>query len=410
MDILQKEVYETTPPISRIATKASVKLISPQDNDSNSNSNSNSGPSTEIYEGRYVLEPWSPTSRGTYGGDLICQGLNAAWQSVLSRSNADGSSFQPHSLHAYFVKAGSTESLMRWEVIKVSGSRNFANRCVLGYQSHNDVLVVTIQVSFTKDNDIIHKQVQFEKQVASGETPKSWPVVFKRHPGPMFYQYRDNLHALDVRTMYYSGHLTHGIPKEFFQSSKDFNLATTGDEERGFFVRINDDLTANIPGSGSSAMHPPSSSELMRRKYLALTYASDAFWAATWIKALGLPLGTTDAANVSLDHTLYFHDSNFQIGKHTTSSKEGDSTDASDWLYLETQFVSMGNNRVLAIVNFYTLENDGTLIATVVQEMYGFIPKKIVEKSRQLHEKYQGELSLGGDDEKKLQLNGGAKL
>ncbi|KAI5953974.1 hypothetical protein CANMA_004813 [Candida margitis] len=378
MDTLQKEVYDAKYPISRIATKASVKLISQND------------PTRDIYQGRYVLEPWSSTSRGTYGGDLITQGLNAAWESVINRSpQDDGVQFQPHSLHTYFVKAGSTESVMKWEVIKISDSRNFANRCVLGYQSHNDLLVVTIQVSFTKDNNLINKQRQFDQQVAQGVTPKSWPLVFKRHPGPSFYKYRDNLHDLQHRTLYYSGHLTHGVPKEMFESSENFNLDTTGNEERGFFVKINDDLAAGVQGySGASANgvnSSPSQADLTRRKYLALTYASDAFWASTFIKALGLPLGTTKAANVSLDHTLYFHDSNFTLGTTTN----GDS----NWLYLETQFVSMGNNRLLAIVNFYTVEGEGTLVATAVQELYGFLPKEVADKSRQLHEKHNASKS-----------------
>ncbi|CAD1809111.1 Thioesterase-like family protein [Candida parapsilosis] len=431
MDVLQKEVYEATPPVSRIAAKASVKKLSHPP--SPAPSSSLDPPSREFYEGCYVVEPWSSTSRGTYGGDLICQGLNAAWQSVINRaaptsnktnnsngSSNDGASFQPHSLHAYFVRAGSTESVMRWEVLKVSDSRNFANRCVLGYQSHNNSLVVTLQVSFTKDNCQIAKQRQFEQQVASGTMPKSWPVVFKRHPGPMFYQYRDNLHRLDIRTRYYGGHLTHGIPQEYYEPSDDFNLATTGDQERGFFVKINDDLGARIPnkderdgGYGSNAngggvgtdAGAPSATELIRRKYLALAYASDAFWAATWIKALGLPMGTTTAANVSLDHTLYFHDSNFELGRATKSTDDSNdnsnnsSNSDNNWLYLETQFVSMGNNRVLAIVNFYTLANDGKLIATVVQEMYGFVPKDVADKSRQLHDKVdnKGKLKSGVD-------------
>ncbi|KAI5957599.1 hypothetical protein KGF57_003293 [Candida theae] len=444
MDALQTEVYQsTTSPIARIATKSSVKLIS---SSSSIQHGKHIPTSAEIYQSRYVPEAWAPDSRGTYGGDLITQGLNAAWQSVLNRSKqdnddakaptTDGTNFQPHSIHAYFVKAGSTESVMRWEVIKVSDTRNFANRCVLGYQSHSGVLVVTIQASFTRNNDLILKQRQFEHQISQGQNPKSWPLVFKRNPGPMFFKYRDNLHDLNIKTMYYSNHITRAMPKELFEYSEGFNLDTTADQEWGMFVKINDDLHGRVIGesaehqqeeeggataaaaAGAGAVAGPSAGELTRRKYLALTYLSDSFWASTLVKALGLPIGITTAKTVSLDHTLYFHDSNFEIGirkrkpKRKSGTGKSSSTedfhesvdDDSNWLYMETQFVSMGNNRMLGIINFYSLENDGKLIATAVQETYGAFPKDVFEKSTQLHKKYNGKVV-----DKKL-LSGGAKL
>lgn len=453
MDVLQKVVYdEQKVPIARIPTKASVKLISSSSSTIQHNDNNSTSTSTEYYESRYVPEAWAPDSRGTYGGDLISQGLNAAWQSVLNRSKDantatttaaaapdDGLNFQPHSLHTYFVKAGSSESVMRWEVIKVSDSRNFANRCVLGYQSHSDVLVVTLQVSFTRDNDIVAKQRQFEQQmaqVAQGEEGKGqekqvkhWPLVFKRNPGPMFYKYRDNLQDLDVRTLYYSNHITRAMPKEFFKPSEDFNLNTTADQELGMFIKVNDDLNGVVVDGSEKEKEQqqqglPSAIELVRRKYLALAYASDAFWASTLMKALGLPLGITNFKTVSLDHTLYFHDSNFEIGKSTNNNKqkktETDSKreksngagtasapaidlDNDNWIYMETQFVSLGNNRLVAIINFYSLENDGTLIATAVQENYGVLPKQVVENSNELHEKYN-------NNGKSTATIGGAKL
>lgn len=459
MDVLQKVVYDEQQkvPIARIPTKASVKLISSssstiQHNNSNNNKNNNSTPtSTEYYESRYVPEAWASDSRGTYGGDLISQGLNAAWQSVLNRSKDvataaspnDGLNFQPHSLHTYFVKAGSSESVMRWEVIKVSDSRNFANRCVLGYQSHSDVLVVTLQVSFTRDNDVMAKQRQFEQQmaqvVAQGEGEgqegekqvKHWPLVFKRNPGPMFYKYRDNLQDLDVRTLYYSNHITRAMPKEFFKHSDNFNLNTTADQELGMFIKVNDDLNGVVVDGSENEKEKekekqgsPSAIELVRRKYLALAYASDSFWASTLMKALGLPVGFSNFKTVSLDHTLYFHDSNFEIGKSTNNNKQKKKTetgskkeksndvtgacaidlDNDNWIYMETQFVSLGNNRLVAIINFYSLENDGTLIATAVQENYGVFPKQVVDNSRELHEKSNGKSTAPAG------VTGGAKL
>ncbi|KAI5951865.1 hypothetical protein KGF54_004940 [Candida jiufengensis] len=341
MERLKQDVYNDDNPVGKIEAKSKVKFIKEEGN-------------KVIYQGVYPVEPFREGARGTYGGDFLSQGLNAAWESV-GREN-----FQPHSLHSYFVKAGSNESLLRWEVLKISDTRNFANRIALAYQEHTNVLVFTLQASFTKDNDLNVKEQEYQKLLKSGSDIKSLPFNFKRSPNPKYFKFKDEVDDLPYFE-HTNGNLAHAVPLDFFNKTKNFNINLIGDVELGMFVKFLDDYSLG--------------EDKVKLSFLGLTFASDALWLATIIKAIGLPLDKNESEffRVSLDHILYFHDLNF---------------DSSKWLYLDYRFISMGNNRILAVVNFYTL--DGKCIATAIQEAYGFIPKRMVEESQKLHEKYNG--------------------
>ncbi|KAI5968857.1 hypothetical protein CANMA_002031 [Candida margitis] len=344
LEKLRNEVYNNDQ-VAKIEAKTSVKLISEAGN-------------KMVYEGNYPVEPFREGARGTYGGDFIAQGLNVAWESI------DRPDFQPHSLHSYFVKAGSKDSVLRWEVIKVSDSRNFSNRIVFAYQAHTDQLAFTLQCSFTRDNHLDKRDIDHQKLVESGADIRSVPFQFKRNPNPKFFKYKDNIEDL-VYFEHTNGNIAHAIPEEIFSKTHNFNMNKVGDEELGFYVKFLDDYNLG--------------KDYIRQSFLGLAFASDSLWLATLVKALGLPITGKDVQffRVSLDHTLYFHDLNF---------------DSSSWLFVDYRFLSMGNNRILAVVNFYTLE--GKAIATAVQEAYGFLPGELVERSRKLHEKYNGEGSI----------------
>lgn len=68
--------------------------------------------------------PWG----GLYGGQIVAQALQAAAQTVEPR-------FRPHSLHAYFVRAGDHDQPVRFEVDRVRDGRSFATRAVTARQS-----------------------------------------------------------------------------------------------------------------------------------------------------------------------------------------------------------------------------------------------------------------------------------
>ncbi|KAG7665875.1 uncharacterized protein J8A68_000498 [[Candida] subhashii] len=339
MDKLRKEVYESDKPIAKLEKKFDLDFVPEQSTESKL-----------TYLGHYPLEPPQEDGRGTYGGEFIAQGLNAAWKSITQPD------FHPHSLHAYFVKAGTTESPIKWEVIKVSDSRTFSNRMVMGYQSHNDRLVFTLQCSFIKNNHHTKREEEYNQIIKSGEEAKNIPFTFKRTPNHIFYKYKDN-----IDTLLYMEHthdnVAHAMPRDLLEHNKSVNLDTSGNREFGIFVKVLDDYKLG--------------QNFSKQSHMGLAFASDSLWLATVIKAIGLPLTSDNGYfRVSLDHSLYFYDGEF---------------DSSDWIFIDYRFVNMMNNRILAVLNFFDM--NGKPIACAVQEAYAFFPKEIAEASWELHER-----------------------
>ncbi|RCK54956.1 Peroxisomal acyl-coenzyme A thioester hydrolase 1 [Candida viswanathii] len=339
MDKLQAEVYEAEPPVAKLEAKTAAKLIS-------------SDGAKLTYEGVYPVELVRKGLRGTYGGDFIAQGINVAWESIGNKTD-----FQPHSLHAYFVKAGSDLSVLRWEVLKVSDSRNFANRLMLAYQTHTNELVFTMQISFTKDNNEEIKRAEYKQLLQSGGKIRSIPFAIKKPPNEKYFKLKDKVDDLPYFE-HTNGNMATAIPPDFLEYATEMNHDTVGNKEFGIFMKVLDDYSLG--------------KNYERQSFLGLAFLSDAVWLSSFTPALGLPLGTLERKffRVSLDHTMYFHDANF---------------DSSEWIFVDFRFVNLNNNRLLGVVNFYTLQ--GKLVATVIQEAYMFLHQAIIDKSQEIAEK-----------------------
>jgi acyl-CoA thioesterase II len=68
-----------------------------------------------------------------YGGQVVAQALRAACMTVDSPQ-------QPHSLHAYFVRAGNEHQPVLYEVERVRDGRTFSTRQVVAYQAGGAIL------------------------------------------------------------------------------------------------------------------------------------------------------------------------------------------------------------------------------------------------------------------------------
>ena len=68
-----------------------------------------------------------------YGGQVVAQALWAATRSVDDE-------FFPHSLHAYFIRGGSLEEPVRYEVDRLRDGRSFCTRAVVARQSGGAIL------------------------------------------------------------------------------------------------------------------------------------------------------------------------------------------------------------------------------------------------------------------------------
>ena len=68
-----------------------------------------------------------------YGGQVIAQGLRAAFETVEEE-------FVPHSIHAYFIRGGSLDEPVRYEVDRLRDGRSFCTRSVVARQSGGAIL------------------------------------------------------------------------------------------------------------------------------------------------------------------------------------------------------------------------------------------------------------------------------
>ncbi|KAH0391103.1 Thioesterase/thiol ester dehydrase-isomerase, partial [Aureobasidium melanogenum] len=84
-----------------------------------------------------------PGARGIYGGAVIAQCLAAAQRTVRD-------DFTVHSMHCYFVLAGSADIPIMYHVEKVRDGRSFATRTVQARQRGRPIFTTTM--SFVREN------------------------------------------------------------------------------------------------------------------------------------------------------------------------------------------------------------------------------------------------------------------
>jgi acyl-CoA thioesterase-2 len=98
---------------------------------------------SDSFSAMMCLEPHGPdvfvgdslrySSGRVYGGQVVAQGLSAAVETV-------DPSYRPHSLHAYFIRGGSSDEPIRYEVDRIRNGRSFVTRRVVARQSNGAIL------------------------------------------------------------------------------------------------------------------------------------------------------------------------------------------------------------------------------------------------------------------------------
>ena len=84
------------------------------------------------FEAISATYPWGQV----YGGQVAAQGLLAAGRTV-------DPAFEPHSLHAYFVRIGTWDEPIIYDVDRIRDGRSFITRRVLARQSHGVILILS---------------------------------------------------------------------------------------------------------------------------------------------------------------------------------------------------------------------------------------------------------------------------
>jgi len=83
----------------------------------------------DVYVGISPEYPWGRV----YGGQVVAQGLRAAQATV-------DTDHRVHSLHAYFIRGGTSDEPIRYEVDRIRNGRSFTTRRVVARQSDGAIL------------------------------------------------------------------------------------------------------------------------------------------------------------------------------------------------------------------------------------------------------------------------------
>ncbi|NCP18674.1 MAG: acyl-CoA thioesterase II [Erythrobacter sp.] len=245
-----------------------------------------------------------------FGGHAIAQALLAA------SATEDGARL-PNSLHAHFLKAGSSAHPVRYSVTSLSSGRSFAVRRVDGFQ--DDRLIFTMTVSFHIAEtgyehtspapfplDIDTALAGLEKWRASDDQSASIPIVERLQKRPI------EIVPIDPGVL-------------FGSQGREAKTAV--------WMRMRD----------------PSGADPMMQRAL-LGYASDMMFLRNALLPHGIRPGSDTIQAASLDHAVWFHET----------------PDFDQWHLFATESPWAGHARGLNRGHFYDLE--GRMIASVSQE------------------------------------------
>lgn len=122
---------ETTPNVANFASLMELESQSPN-----------------TYLGISPEYPWGRV----YGGLVVAQALNAAQATV-------GDDYLVHSLHAYFIRGGTCDESIRYEVDRIRDGRSFVTRRVVAHQSEGAILNLSCSFQMTEEQVDIQESV-----------------------------------------------------------------------------------------------------------------------------------------------------------------------------------------------------------------------------------------------------------
>ncbi|GBL48591.1 acyl-CoA thioesterase II [Candidozyma auris] len=306
---------------------------------------------THVFVSNHRLTKPSKKSKGVYGGNLAGQALLAA-----IRTAPEG--FTPHSLHSHFVKSVSDQHRVKWTVEEISNGKTFCNRSVKAWQDKQIRYIANI--SLTRKNcfrqsereyyEYEERQEQKKKEAAArgeeydpdddGEPIKSKPFSFQTPlPRWLLEERREDM-AVDKRSA--NRYIYHKIPHQFvsLEDTKYEDKVPVTERKMSFFVRLGD---GNLKIKDSAF------------QFVGLGVLSDSLFLTRLARVLRISTVNLNQTghyfSVSLDHIIYFHDSDF---------------DCTQWVAFGFKAVRLINNRVLLEAEMYN--EAGQHVATIIQE------------------------------------------
>lgn len=261
-----------------------------------------------LFRSRFHRENFRKT---LFGGQVLSQALMAAYKTVEQDR-------LPHSLHAYFLRPGTSETPVIYDVESVRDGRSLTSRRVVARQTGRPIF--NMSTSFHNEEEGFFHQPEFPSGIP---TPEELLEDYNKTeddghiPAPRCdpKQASSPFQLLPVR-----GNLF---------AAKEINEPTAY-----FWMRSSEPLP-------DDAIH----------HYCALAFASDFGLLATTLLPHHATIFDKDMFAASVDHAIWFHSSNFRID---------------DWMLCESHSPWAGSSRGFARGSVFT--RDGTLVASTVQE------------------------------------------
>jgi acyl-CoA thioesterase II len=246
-----------------------------------------------------------------FGGQVVAQALAAAQDTV-------GPERVAHSLHAYFMRAGSEDYEITFRVERDFDGGSFSTRRIIALQ---------------QDKPILNMAASFQKREEGLQHSNPMPDV----PQP-----EELKTERELRAKY-----EHLIPEEHrdnFMRERPFEHRPCNPrdwiaDERRFPAVQNIWFRLRAPVDADAALHRA-----------MLVYASDSWLLGTATLPHGVRWETPGFQSASLDHTVWLHDD----------------FDVTDWLLYVCESPWGGRGRGLNFGSIYT--RDGRLVATCAQE------------------------------------------
>ena len=130
------------------------------------------GHGPDVYVGLSPDYPWGRV----YGGQVVAQALRAAASTVEEERRV-------HSLHAYFIRGGTSDEPIRYEVDRLRNGRSFTTRRVVARQS--DGAILNLSCSFQKDEeqvDIQESSLPDDAGNPDDYESENWAPLLERRP------------------------------------------------------------------------------------------------------------------------------------------------------------------------------------------------------------------------------------
>lgn len=257
----------------------------------------------DVYSGESMHQP----SGRVYGGQVLAQ-------SILAMGRTVDSARLPHSLHAYFLRAGDINLPIDFAVERLRDGGSFSARRAHAYQKGHAILSGIL--SFQE----VQSGHEFFEPMPDVERPENLPSAFDKlghldHPVAAFWTRQS---AFDVR---------HVEPSIYLGPSQDLKAT------QAVWMRSRGAVNAD---------------QLTHRALL--TYACDQIMLEPVLRGMGASWVSKGLSVASLDHAMWWHRD----------------VHVDEWfLYVQEAPTAQGG-RGLGTARIY--QEDGTLVATTVQE------------------------------------------